>query len=119
MKGAEVAALGYVDRERMASIYLNSDILVYPSYYEELAYAVLETMAYSLPVIASNTPSLNNMAIDGYNGFIIEPSDCGKLARLLSSLVENREMCHKIGKKNIEIVKEKFDPKLVAVVNSV
>lgn len=114
MKGAEVDALGYVDREHMASIYLNSDILVYPSYYEELGYAVLEAMAYSLPIIASNIPSFNDMVIDGYNGFIIEPSDYRKLARLLSTLIEDREMCHKMGKKSIELIKEKFDPKLVA-----
>lgn len=81
-------------------------------------------MAYSLPVITSDIQSFNDRVIDSYNGFIIEPSDYGKLARLLSTLIEDREMCHKMSKKSIELIKEKFDPKLVAqrfkgVMNSV
>jgi glycosyltransferase involved in cell wall biosynthesis len=114
MKGAEVDVIGYVDRERMADIYSNSDVLIYPSYYEELGYAVLEAMAHSLPVIASNISSFSDMIIDGYNGFLMKPNDHRRLARLLSMLIEDHKMCHDMGKRSLEVIKERFDPKLVA-----
>jgi glycosyltransferase involved in cell wall biosynthesis len=114
MRAVEVDVIGYVDREEMMDIYLSSDVLVYPSYYEELGYAVLEAMAHGLPVIASAIPSFNDLVIDGYNGFLIEPADYEKLASLLSILIEDEDIRHKMAERSSKYVKEKFDPKLVA-----
>jgi glycosyltransferase involved in cell wall biosynthesis len=112
--GVKIDVYGYVNNDRMADIYSDADVLVCLSYYEELGYVILEAMAYGLPVIASNIPSFNDMIKDGYNGFLIEPDDYQKLANILRYLIENRESCYKMGKKSLEIIKEKFNPKLVA-----
>jgi len=110
--GVEISIFGYVAKECISSIYSNADVLVYPSYYEELGYVVLEAMACGLPVIVSNIPSFRDMVIDGYNGFFIESNDYVKLSNLLSILIENKKMCHEMGENGLRVAKERYSSAL-------
>jgi len=111
-RGLEIETLGYVNREYMPRIYANNDILVYPSYYEELGYAVLEAMAHGLAVICSDIPSFRDMVIHGKNGFLIDPGDYETLASYLTILCNNREHLSKMKVESLKIVREKFNPEL-------
>lgn len=113
-KGLEIVELGFVNRECMRDVYMRNDILVYPSYYEELGYAVLEAMAHGLAIISSDTPSFKDMVIHGWNGFLIKPSDYRGLATYLTMLLENRVLLKKMRERSLEVVKDRFNPKLTA-----
>jgi len=112
LKGLDIEIKGCVNRIRMQEIYASSDILVYPSYYEELGYAVLEGMAHGLAVIASDIPSFRDMVVNGRNGILISPNDYKTLAKCITDLSSDRERLLKMSSESLRIVKEKFDPKL-------
>jgi len=51
--------------------YPNSDIYLYPTYWDTFGLTILEAMSFSLPIIATNTYAIPEMVIDGKNGFLL------------------------------------------------
>jgi len=98
----------------MTEIYRDSDVLVYPSYYEGFGYAILEAMAHGLAVIVSDIPSFRDMIIDGRNGFLVKPDDSSAMGRLISRLIGDKELLYQMKTESLKIVEDKFNPKLTA-----
>ena len=112
--GVDILLEGYVSREKMPMFYAISDVIVVPSFYEELGYVALEGMAYGLPLVASNIPTFRDFVQDGVNGFLVNASDNATLASKLELLITDDELRKRMGRKSLEIVKENFSPKVVA-----
>lgn len=111
-RGVEIETPGYIGKAEMKRVYAKADVLVYPSYYEELGYAVLEAMAHGLPVIASDIPSFRDMVLEGRNGFLIDPKDYRALANRLIALANDESLRVRMGTESLRIVMEKFNPQL-------
>ena len=60
-----------VDRCRLFQIYMNSDIFVYPTYFDTWGYVNLEAMSCALPIITSNTFAVPEIVRNYKNGIII------------------------------------------------
>jgi len=71
--------------------------LVLPSYAEGLPMAVLEAMAYGLPVIASRVGAVPEAMTDGQEGFIIAPGDVEALTDRMLRLTRNLELRRQMG----------------------
>ncbi len=78
--GNEVILAGYVSDKELARYYSSALVLVMPSHYEGFGLPVVEAMACGCPVIASNTPSLQEVAGDA--GWFFSPDDSAELAHL-------------------------------------
>jgi len=66
------------------------DVLVLPSIYEEgLGLIVLEGMAHGKLVIASKIGAIDEMVINDYNGFLIEPNSIESLAGRINYIYQN------------------------------
>jgi len=50
-----------------------SDIFIFPSFYDQFGYVVLEALVSELPVICSKNSGASSIVEDGKNGFIIDP----------------------------------------------
>jgi D-inositol-3-phosphate glycosyltransferase len=90
--------------------YRASDALVCASDVESLPRTVLESMAFSVPVIATRVFGLSELIDDGVTGYLCEPRDIGELVcvlnRFLSSTVEEREA---VGAAGAILVREGHD----------
>jgi glycosyltransferase involved in cell wall biosynthesis len=86
----QVHFLGWCQSEEMKPLYYLSDILIHPALWEPFGVAVLEAMAWSMPVLASNrTMAALDRIRHGENGFIHEVGDVAALADHMMFFLNN------------------------------
>ena len=96
MVKAEAEALG-VDsrviwagrRDDVARILQACDLSVLASLEENLPLAILEAMAASIPVVATDVGGVAECVVPGETGLLVPPSDSDALARALGSLISS------------------------------
>jgi glycosyltransferase involved in cell wall biosynthesis len=79
---AGITFMGRVSRQRLLEEILPAaDIYLIPTYVETFGFAVLEAMAYGLPIISTNHFAIPEMIEDGKSGLLADTSgyDCEKL----------------------------------------
>jgi glycosyltransferase involved in cell wall biosynthesis len=67
--------------EELKEYYSKSDVLIYPSPVDTFGFAIIEAMSYGIPSIVMKTeytPSIREIIVDGYNGFVFNSSDYEK-----------------------------------------
>jgi len=85
------------------------DIFVLTTTKESFGFVLLEAMALGKPVLGSDLGGPPEIIEDGINGYIFKPENIEDLANQLSRLISNKELMASMGKKSVEIVKNKFD----------
>ncbi len=73
------------------------DVFVLPSVVEGMSNAVLEAMARSLPVVATDVGGIPEVVADGETGFIVPPGDPAALGAALSKLLQAPELAREMG----------------------
>jgi glycosyltransferase involved in cell wall biosynthesis len=68
------------------------DIFVLTSLWEGLPITVLEAMASSRPVIATDTGGIREVVIEGKNGFLVPPCDVKNMSQKLIVLLEDAKL---------------------------
>jgi UDP-glucose:(heptosyl)LPS alpha-1,3-glucosyltransferase len=68
----DVIYTSVVPHERVAEVYLASDLFAMPSRFDTFGLTVLEAMAASLPVIVSTNVGAKDVVKQGRNGFVID-----------------------------------------------
>jgi glycosyltransferase involved in cell wall biosynthesis len=94
---------GYVDHEKLPEYYLDADIFILPSLAEGMPNVVLEAMGSGLPIIATNVPGSEELIRNGENGFLVAPKDVKALAQTVSTLINEKALRDKMGKRGQEI----------------
>jgi glycosyltransferase involved in cell wall biosynthesis len=92
--------------EEKKKVLMESDILIFPSYYENEAFPVtiLEAMQAGIPVIASNNGGIPEIIEQGQTGFVTPIKDIEAIVEKMELLINDSELRASIGKK----AKEKF-----------
>jgi glycosyltransferase involved in cell wall biosynthesis len=85
-----------------------ADIFVLPSRQEGFSNAILEAMASSLPVVATDVGGNAEAVVDGDGGFIVPPENAAALAAAISRLAKDRTRLAECGRYNRRRVAEKF-----------
>jgi len=101
-----VILLGH--RDDVQKVLNTIDIFVYPSFLEGLGTALLEAMAMERPVAVSDIPTFRNFITDGENGVFFKARDHVSLAEKIISLINNRDLMFRIGKKARLTILDKF-----------
>ena len=65
------------------------DLFVLPSLLEGLSLSVMEAMAASIPVIATDIDGMNEIITNGENGFLVPPADARALAEKINLVLSN------------------------------
>ena len=101
---AQIGATGLKDRfvitgrrADVPDIMLSLDLVVFPSLWEGLPYALLEAMAAGKTVIASRVGGMADVLQDGVNGILVPPRDPAALAEAMTKALENEPQRSKIG----------------------
>jgi glycosyltransferase involved in cell wall biosynthesis len=92
--GNRAQLLGRVSREELSQIYLDSDLLVLPSYFEGYGIVAAEAVLHLLPVIASSIGGIPEIIRDGREGILLPPGDRSALRQTLQDFFEHPEHLH-------------------------
>ena len=107
---------GLIPHEKLIHIYKNNKvaIVVLPSItteegaHEGIPVALMEAMAYSIPVISTNTGGIPEL-LSKDAGIIIEEKKSEKLAMVIIKLIEDKSLREKIGRQGYNRVCEEFN----------
>jgi glycosyltransferase involved in cell wall biosynthesis len=78
---------GFVHREELPEYYALADTLIFPTHSDPWGLVVNEALACSLPVIISEVAGCaEDLVQDGWNGFVLPPSDPAQLAMTMARL---------------------------------
>jgi glycosyltransferase involved in cell wall biosynthesis len=111
----QVHLTGKLTREHVIERYARATVYVQPSRIaadgdrDGIPNVLLEAMAMSLPVVATNVSGIPEIVRHGHNGLLIEPDDPGALADALVRLIDNPALGAELGRAARHTVTETFD----------
>lgn len=94
---SEVTILDWLDAEKRDEVLAEADAFVLPSYNEGLPMALLEAMAWGLPIICTPVGSITDVVIDGRNGLLVSPGEVAAITAAIERLAGNESERLKIG----------------------
>ncbi len=88
---------GFIDRARLADLYADSDLFVFPSPTETCGLVVLEAMASGLPVVTSDQGGVLENVRDGLNGVLVPAGNAPGFAVATVELVHQADRRRAMG----------------------
>jgi glycosyltransferase involved in cell wall biosynthesis len=98
-----VDLISRVSDQKLAALYRNASLFVYPSLYEGFGFPPLEAMSLGCPVLANRTSSLPEVCGDA--AFYFQSQDPGELAKALVSTLGDKDGLNEKRKLGYERVK--------------
>jgi len=95
-------------RRDIEKILSATDIFVLTSLWEGFPVSVLEAMASSCPVVVTRTGGVEEIVIEGKNGFLAWPRDIDKVVESLSNLLKDGSLRKKIGRNARDFLNSDF-----------
>ncbi len=83
---------GWIANSEKDKMFKSASIFCLPSYAEGLPMAVLDAMAYLIPVISTPVGGILDFFVDGEHALIFEPGDTGTLSFKLRNLIINSDL---------------------------
>jgi glycosyltransferase involved in cell wall biosynthesis len=105
--GEYVNWIGY--QENMINIFINSDIVVLPSYREGLPKALIEACAIGRPIITTNSIGCKDCVDNNINGILINVKSGIELANALEKLIIDSTLRLKMGLESRKKAELEFD----------
>ena len=95
-------------RDDIPAVTAAFDVAVLPSYREAQGLTILEAMALSRPVVASNVGGIPEMISDGVNGLLVPPHDPPALAAAIVRLLRDHQLADTLGRAGHDLVHDRF-----------
>jgi len=95
-------------RDDVPSVTAALDVAVLPSYREAQGLSILEALALSRPVVASNVGGIPEMITDAVNGILVPPHDPDALAAAIIRLLRDHPFADTLGRAGHDMVHERF-----------
>ena len=106
-----VRFMGSIPHDKMNDVFNAADIVIIPTFFGEgSSLAALEAMACQKTIIASNIGGLNDIIIDGYNGFLIPPHAELFVSKILY-LKDNKEVLKYTSRNALRLAREVYNKK--------
>jgi glycosyltransferase involved in cell wall biosynthesis len=95
-------------RDDVPAVTAALDVAVLPSYREALGLTILEAMALSRPIVASNVGGIPEMVEDGVTGLLVPAHDAEALAAAILRLLRDHPLADTLGRAGHDLVHERF-----------
>ena len=95
-------------RDDVPAVTAALDVAVLPSYREALGLAVLEAMALSRPVVATNVGGIPEMVEHGRTGLLVAPHDADALADAIVRMLLDHPLADTLARAGHDLVHERF-----------
>lgn len=109
--------LGSVPYTEIKQKIQDATLCVFPSFAEAFPVSWLEAMAMEKPIVASNIGWANEMVDDGDNGFLVHPTNHEVFSKKIDILLNDEELCLKMGKSARKKVEDFFNIDRIAKQN--
>ena len=96
---------GYMLHKEVPQWVKAGDIMIFPTHYEGVPNAVLETMACAKPVVATAVGGIPEIIQDGKTGFLVKKKDTEGIVKIVNQLIEDEDLRKRIGKAALEFLK--------------
>jgi glycosyltransferase involved in cell wall biosynthesis len=96
--------VGRLDRAAIASVLRKATLFVFPSLTEGMPVALMEAMSSGVPTVGFDVPGVNDLVVDGENGFLVPPRDSKSFANAIISLVEDGRKRKRMSKSSREVI---------------
>ncbi|MFH1582803.1 MAG: glycosyltransferase family 4 protein [Candidatus Falkowbacteria bacterium] len=99
-----------IDNSKLVDFYNYCDCLVLPSINmaEAFGLVLLEAMACSRPVVASNLPGVRSVFKNGREGLLVKPGDINDLADKIKTILSDRKLAQRMGQAGRKLVESKY-----------
>lgn len=91
-------------QEDPADYYPAMDVFVLSSLWEGMPYVILEAMAASLPIVATEIAGNADLVRHGVNGLLVPPADSHPIARTISRLLNDKTLREKYGQESRRLI---------------
>ena len=106
--GDYIQWLGY--RSDIKQLLQQSHIMAFPSYYREgLPLSLIEAAAIGRPIVTTQWYGCKDTVEEGENGFLVPVHDSAALADRLRTLINDKELRLRMGRRSREKAEEEFD----------
>ncbi len=93
--------VGRVSLEQLSEYYARSSIFCLPTKFEPFGIALLEAMAFKLPIVSTNVGAIPDFVVDGRNGYLIHPGDENEIAVASTKLLNSPTIVRNLEKTDI------------------
>ncbi len=123
---SRVQYLGEISGKEKYRYFEESDIFVFPSYFQEECFplVIIEAMASGLPIVASSIGAINEIIDSGENGYLVTPRNKNEIRDSLEKLIMNKSLREQISINNLRKYKEyytrdKFESRMFKVISEI
>ena len=114
LHGENIISLGEVPYEKVPSVLAIADVILIPFPDNEVSHAasplkLFEGMAMQKPIIASKVSGIEEVVLDGDNGFLVDPNDLHGWIYKLEMVLNTGTLASTMGQKAKRTVEERFD----------
>ena len=107
-----VRLVGHVDE--VGDLLAAADVFVFPSMHEGLGGALLEALAMSLPIVASDLPAFREFLVPERNAILVPPGCAAAFAEAVVRLLSDDSLRRRMAAANLELFEQRFQMDTVA-----
>jgi glycosyltransferase involved in cell wall biosynthesis len=101
--------LGRLSREETRRKIAEADLYILNSVYEGLPHTVIEAFSVGTPVIATDIPGTNEIAINNQTALTVKPENPADLAKAITRLMENPRLSNKLALAGAKLIASRFN----------
>jgi len=102
---SRVKFTGAISHKEVLQYYKNGDIYVQASFWDAYPIAVLEALAFGLPVIVTDRVGTCSIIENGTNGLVVKHDEKGAIRKAIEKLLDSEELRRKLGTNGYELAK--------------
>ncbi|MHA1284843.1 MAG: glycosyltransferase family 4 protein [Promethearchaeota archaeon] len=94
--------------DNMRDFYNGLDLYINTSFHEGIPLTILEAMSYGIPVVASNVGGINEIILNGVNGYLVDSKNPDDYLKICYNLFKDSTICKRIGTIGRKSIIDKF-----------
>ena len=100
--------VGSLSRYEIIQLMKYAELVVLPSFLENMPFTILEAMACRVPVVATNVGGIPEIIRHRYNGLLVRPGSSKSLSEAIIELLDDRNLRNSIRQRAVEVIRKKF-----------
>ncbi|MFY8111196.1 MAG: glycosyltransferase family 4 protein [Flavobacterium sp.] len=113
----QVSYLGKMPYDKVQEYIRKANVCVFPSFAETFGMVTIESMALNKAVVSNGFGWSQELMVDGESGFLVPPTNHAEFAKHIITLLDNQNLCEKIGIAARQRVDSTFDIQQIAQQN--